>query len=68
MVLTHNILLFKKNKTFILLHINTLCVKIPSKHMLNHFWIFFCHNMCFRVFLCVAPHRPEFWRFHCEKM
>ena len=22
--------------------------------------IFFCYNMCFRVFLCVAPHRPKF--------
>ena len=32
----------------------------------NHFWnffcprIFFCYNMCFRIFLCVAPHRPNF--------
>ncbi len=25
----------------------------------NHFWNFFCYNMCLRIFLCVAPHRPE---------
>ena len=26
----------------------------------NHFLIFFRYNMCFRVFLCVAPHRPNY--------
>ncbi len=22
---------------------------------------FFCFNICFRIFLCVAPHRPDFF-------
>ena len=25
----------------------------------KHFWNFFCYNTCFRIFLCVAPHRPH---------